>query len=119
MTAIDDGDLDVLDGELLDDEPDRQLALLGDEDLSEDAAADTAGARPERTSKTYDEQWTYFLRWCAANRRRPGPKTAGLSNDGRSMAGRLRSARYTLSRVTSAREWCIDGHSMIRFEVTR
>ncbi|MGW4803037.1 hypothetical protein [Kitasatospora sp. NPDC004272] len=76
--ATADDDLDVLDGELLDAEPDQQLALLGDldDELTDEAADDLADARPERTSSTYREQWAYFERWCAANRRNPGPKTS-------------------------------------------
>ncbi|RKE02907.1 hypothetical protein [Streptomyces sp. TLI_171] len=78
--TADNDDLDVLDGELLDAEPGRQLALLDDGDLSEElteeAAADLVDARSERTSKTYAEQWRYFVRWCAETRHRPGPKTA-------------------------------------------
>ncbi|MFJ5926486.1 hypothetical protein ACIQF6_28175 [Kitasatospora sp. NPDC092948] len=77
VSDTDGDDLDVLDGELFDAEPDRRLALLDDvsEELTAEAAADPADGRSERTSSTYAEQWTYFERWCATNRHRPGPKT--------------------------------------------
>ncbi|MFD4397286.1 hypothetical protein [Kitasatospora sp. NPDC058478] len=76
---------EILDAELVqdDDQVLVQFALPDvapdpdpDDVLTDDAAADLADARPERTKKTYKEQWLYFARWCAANGRRPGPRTS-------------------------------------------
>ncbi|MFJ2780207.1 hypothetical protein [Kitasatospora sp. NPDC087315] len=72
---------EVVEGELVEDE-DQALVQFGlpafdaEEPLTAEAAEDLEGARPERTKRTYDEQWLYFERWCAAEGRRPGPRTA-------------------------------------------
>jgi hypothetical protein len=74
----DDG-LEVLEAELVDEPTAGQLVLPGavdvNEELTSEAAEHLGKARPKRTSDTYDEQWTYFERWCAANGRDPGPRT--------------------------------------------
>ncbi|MFJ9777226.1 hypothetical protein ACIRVF_39345 [Kitasatospora sp. NPDC101157] len=75
---------EVVDAELVQDDGQVlvQFALpdVGPDDpddvLTDDAAEDLADARPARTSQTYAEQWLYFARWCAANGRRPGPRTS-------------------------------------------
>ncbi|UKZ02849.1 tyrosine-type recombinase/integrase (plasmid) [Streptomyces viridifaciens] len=75
---------EVVDAELVEDDGQVlvQFALPdgGPDDpdnvLTEEAADDLADARPARTSQTYAEQWLYFARWCAANGRRPGPRTS-------------------------------------------
>ncbi|MFI8085893.1 hypothetical protein ACIF6L_34525 [Kitasatospora sp. NPDC086009] len=72
--------VEVIEGELVEDDDQAlvQFALPGvdaEEPLTAEAAEDLADSRPERTSTTYNEQWRYFERWCAAEGRRPGPRT--------------------------------------------